>query len=359
MGFINLDLDAIEGYVANHLRMFISMALGLLFFVGVIAVSIFFIAVRGAEQTMVPDVRDKELSEALLELQVKELYPRIQLRYSQSALDKGFILEQEPRAGAIVKAGRRIRLVVSRGVMINRVEHYIGRNIDEVRMDIQTLLASGGIGSLSSAGVSSALPLISLKEPFMYEYSSEPPGTILQQRPEAGTEISGPMTLEFVVSRGLENAMITVPQLGGLSIPDALEQIGRSGVDFVFSVRPPREREQGEIVVFQEPPGNTPAPANTIVRITVTSPTELESGEVFNLFQYTMPKNPYPLSVRLEALLISGERRRILTVEYPGGDFTVPYRLPAGTVLILSRLNREIYRETAALPVETLSLDQL
>jgi beta-lactam-binding protein with PASTA domain len=359
MGFINLDLDAIEGYVANHLRLFISMALGLLVFVGIIAAAIFFIAVRGAEQTMVPDVRGKELSDALLELQVKELYPRIQLRYSQSSLDQGFILEQEPRAGTIVKAGRRIRLVVSRGVMINRVEHYIGRNVDEVRMDIQALLASGGIGGVSSAGASSVLPLISLKEPFMYEYSSEPPGTILQQRPEAGTEISGPMTLEFVVSRGMENATLTAPQLTGLSISEALEQIGRSGVDFVFSVRPPREREKGEIVVFQEPQGNTPVPADTIVRITVTSPPELESGEVFNLFRYTMPKNPYPLSVRLDAILISGERRRLITVEYPGGDFTVPYRLPVGTVLILSMLNREVYRETVAPPADTLSLDQL
>jgi beta-lactam-binding protein with PASTA domain len=357
MGFINLDLDAIEGYVANHLRLFVSMALGLLVFVGIIAVSIFFIAVRGAEQTMVPDVRGKELSEALLELQVKELYPRIQLRYSQSALDKGFILEQEPRAGTIVKAGRRVRLVVSQGVMINSVGNYIGRNIDEVRMDIQTLLASGS--GLSSAGGPSTLPLISLKEPFMYEYSSEAPGTILQQRPEAGTEISGPMTLEFVVSRGPENAMITVPQLAGLSISDALEQIGRSGIDFVFSVRAPREREKGETVVFQEPPGNASVPANTMVKITVTSPPALESGEVFTLFQYTMPKNPYPLSVRLDALLISGERRRVITVEYPGGNFTVPYRLPVGTVLILSMLNREVYRETVTPPVETLSLDQL
>lgn len=351
---INLDLDAIEGYVANHLRLFISMALGLLVFVGIIAAAIFFIAVRGEEQTMVPDVRGKELSDAMLELQVKELYPRIQLRYSQSSLDKGFILEQEPRAGTIVKAGRRIRLVVSRGVMINRVENYMGRNVDEVRMDIQTLLASGGTG-----GISSALPLITLREPFMYEYSSEPPGTVLQQRPEAGTEISGPITLELVVSRGMENAMLAVPQLAGLSISDALEQIGRSGVDFVFSVRPPREREKGETVVFQDPQGNAQAPADTLVRITVTSPTEMESGEVFNLFQYTMPKNPYPLSVRLDALLLSGERRRLITVEYPGGDFTVPYRLPAGTVLILSMLNREVYRETVVPPADTLSLDQL
>jgi hypothetical protein len=63
-----------------------------------------------------------------------------------------------------------------------------------------------------------------------------------------------------------------------------------------------------------------------------------------------MAKNPYPLGIRLEALLPSGERRRLLTVEYPGGELTVPYRLPADSVLILSMLNREIHRETIRAP---------
>ena len=47
----------------------IVMAMCLIVFVGVIAVAVFFIAVRGAEETMVPDVRGKELTDALLELQ--------------------------------------------------------------------------------------------------------------------------------------------------------------------------------------------------------------------------------------------------------------------------------------------------
>jgi beta-lactam-binding protein with PASTA domain len=349
MGFFNFDLDAIESYVATHLRLFISMAAGLLVFVGIIAVIIFFIAVRGAEQTMVPDVRGKELTEALLELQAKELYPRIQLRYSQSARERGLILEQEPKAGTIVKAGRRIRLVVSQGVVVSSVGNYIGRNVDEVRMDIQALIASGG---------NPALPLLTLKEPFMYAYSPEAPGTILQQRPEAGTSISGPMTLEFVVSQGPENAMLTVPPLTGLSISAALEQIGRSGVDFTFAVRPLREGEKGETVVAQEPAAHTSIPAAATVKITVSPPDDLKRNEVFYLFRHSLPKNPYPLSVRLDALLDSGERRRIITVEYLGGDFTVPCRLPAGTVLVLSMLNREVHRETVNPQPGALSLDQ-
>jgi beta-lactam-binding protein with PASTA domain len=335
MRLINFDMEGIEGYVANHLKLFISMAAGILLFVGIIAVSIFFIAVRGAEQTMVPDIQGKELTEALLELQVKELYPRLQLRYSQSSQDRGLILEQEPRPGTIVKAGRRVRLVVSQGVMLNKVENYIGRNIDDVRMELQTLIASSG-----------GQPLLTLKEPLMYDYSAEAPGTILNQKPEAGADISGPLALELIVSRGQENALVTVPQLAGLSVSAALEQIGRTGINFSFALREARGTEKGDTVISQNPPANSSTPVNTVVRLIAAVPAELGEGEVYKLFSYAIPKNPYPLAVRLEALLPAGERVRLINVEYSGGDFTVPYKLPAGTTLVLSMLNREIHRET-------------
>jgi beta-lactam-binding protein with PASTA domain len=349
MGFINLDLDAIESYVANHLRLFISMALGLLVFVGLIAVSIFFIAVRGAEQTMVPDVRGKDLTDALLELQVKELYPRISLRYSQTSQDKGRILEQDPQAGTIVKAGRRIRMVVGRGVLINTVEDYRGRDINEVRMDLQAIFAE-------TSGRT-----ISLKEPLMYEYSDEAPGIILQQKPEPGSGVSGPVALELVVSRGPENTMITVPNFTGLPVSAALGELGRTGVNFIFSLRPSRGEEEGEMVVYQDPPADTQAPANAPINLLVNIPPEIPDGEIFGLFQFTIAQNPYPLGLRLEALLPYGERQELINVPYRGGDFTVPYRLPEGTVLILSMLNRELYRETLTIPDEpdALSLDQL
>jgi len=326
--------DTVEQFAANHLRLFLAMMGGLLVVVGIIAILIFFVAVKGAEQTMVPEVRGKALTEALLELQVKELYPRIQLRYSQSSRDRDHILEQDPRAGTIVKAGRQVRLVVSQGVMINRVENYIGRNIDDVRMDLQVI------------GTSTGGPLLTLKEPLMYDFSPEPPGTILQQKPEPGTNISGPMNLEFVVSQGQEHILVTVPQLVGLSLSSALEQIGRMGIVFEFSLREFREGERGETVVHQSPAAGTSVTSNTVVDIVANAPARLAAGEVYKLFTYTLPRNPYPLPVRLEALLPSGERIRLIGVDYPGGKFTIPYRLPIGSTLFLSMMNREIHRET-------------
>jgi len=332
---MRFDLRSIEDYVASHLRMFIFTVAGLVVFVGIIAVSVFFYAVHGEEQTMVPDVRGKELTEALLELQIKELYPRLQLRYSQTSRDKGYILEQEPKPGTIVKAGRRIKLVVSQGVIVNKVENFISRNIDEVKMDLLTLQAAAG-----------GIPLLSVKEPIMYDYSNESPGIILAQKPEAGTDISRPIALEFVVSKGKENLSINVPQLSGLSLSKALELISGTGINFVFILKEPGAAESGETVTAQVPAAGSTVSSNTPIQLTVTRPEKLANNEVFGLYRFIIPQNPYPLPVRLEAQLPSGEKQRIFTVNYMGGDFTVPYKLPAESTLILSMMNRELHRET-------------
>ncbi|GHU75859.1 PASTA domain-containing protein [Spirochaetia bacterium] len=346
-----------EEYVSNHFRLFISLAAALVIFVGIIAVSVFFISVRGAEEVMVPDVRGKDLIAALMELQTRELYPRLDQRFSQSAEEKGLVLEQSPPAGTIVKAGRRIRLVVSQGVLINRVENYVGRNIDEVRLDLQALAAAAGNASPVA---------ITLKEPFMYEFSPEPSGTILKQKPEPGAGISGPTALELVVSRGAEEAAVKMPALTDLPMAKALETIGAAGIAFTVTLQPVSGRQSPGIVLSQDPPAGTVLAADARIALTVTSPLNRlnAKGEVFSLFRYEMPRNPYPLTVLLEALLPAqgntpGERRELFRSEHPGGELTVPYLLPEGSTLILSMLNREIYRETVTDLEPELSLDQL
>ena len=51
-----------------------------IFIMGVAVVAVFFFIVQGEEQVMVPNVIGEQLEDALLELQAKELYPKIQLR---------------------------------------------------------------------------------------------------------------------------------------------------------------------------------------------------------------------------------------------------------------------------------------
>jgi beta-lactam-binding protein with PASTA domain len=162
--------------------------------------------------------------------------------------------------------------------------------------------------------------------------------------------------LELVVSMGPENTMMRLPNLLGLSLDDALEQIGRTGIDFEFSLRAAGSDDQPGTVVLQNPPGDTLASSGTRVSIVMVMPDKLQDNEVFGLFTYEMAKNPYPLLVNLESIRPGGTRVRLLSVQYPGGKLSVPYIQPVGSMLVLSMLNREIYRETVTLNAENLPM---
>ena len=327
----------------------LSAIIGVLLFTAIIAVGIFFIVIQGGEQTMVPNLRGKDLTAALLELQNKELYPRIQVRYSSSADDKGLILEQDPAGGAIVKAGRRIHLVVSQGMPMNTIENYIGRNVDEVRIELQSLFSSQGMGQA----------LLTLKEPVMYASSSYAEGTIIEQKPEAGSSLFGPSLLEVVVSRGETQATLQVPNLVGMTLEQAARYISANNLLVTFSLDNSNPEQAPATVVHQEPAAGTIIPNITPVSAVVKPAQNLSADEVFSIFRYTLPQNPYPLLLQLSAIIPSGERRQLVQIQYPGGTFTFPYRLPIGSILILSMLGREIYREQVEVQIDQLFLDQL
>jgi beta-lactam-binding protein with PASTA domain len=344
-----ININAVEKFVSGHARFVVAMVFGAAALMALTALVVFFIALRGAEQTLVPDLRGMDLVEALQELQVKELYPRIQTRYSEYTDDRGAVLEQDPPAGTIVKAGRRIRLVVSQGMMVNVIEDYRGRDIEEVRMDLRALLAP----------VSRSL--LTIKEPFMYEYSSAKAGVILEQKPKPGEPVSGPVTLEFVVSRGPEYTTVIAPGLTGLGPAEAVALLEKTGLGFSFSLREARPGEGYGMVVFQDPAEGAAVGSGLPVNLLVTAPAGgFAAGEVFALFSYSMSENPYPLPVRLEALRPGANDREILVeVSFGGGLFSFPYRAAPDTVLILSAWGRELYREIVTPPMDELSLDEI
>ena len=344
MAFKNFgfDLEGIEDYMGNHLRLFISFTIGLLVFVALIALSVFFIVVRGKEEVMVPDVLGKELSQALVELQVKELYPRISLRAAASGEEKGVILEQDPDAGTLVKAERRINLVISQGMALDKMGNYIGKNINDVRLELQAFNAHSPEIKLT------------IRDPFMYQYSNETAGTVLQQNPSPGTDITGSAILELVVSRGRENTRITIPDLTGLSFSDAILKLGQLGIGFNFTVdstgRISDETGSG-IVISQNPAGGTEISSDGKVTVTINAPAA-DNGEAAGLFSYNLPLNPYPLSLTVEADLPNGTRQNLVRTNHSGGEFSIPYKLPSGSVIILFVLEREIYRQTVQAPIE-------
>ncbi len=302
----------------------------LIILMGLSSLVAFSLAIKGSEKTLVPNVVDMELSSALIKLQEKELYPRLSLRFDVDPSSKGRVLEQDPLPGAIVKAGRRIALVVSRGAVQDKIGDYIGLTIDEVKIHLQTVFGS-------------TRQLITVKEPAVYIFDKSPAGTILEQSPSPETEISGPTQLDFVVSRGPEKPRIIIPDFAGLSLENAVKEIEKTGMAFQFTIRPAEGKEKPGTIVAQLPAPSSMEEQDNPVSLVFAAPAKKE-GMTSGLFSQELPIYPYPLTLSLYAETPSGSRITLITVDHPGKQFTLPYELPLGSVLVLQVLNKIVAR---------------
>ena len=294
-----------------------------------VCLAVFFAFVKGPEQVMVPDLEGKTWSTALLEMQAKELYPKIQLRYTDSPADEGKILTQNPGAGAIVKAGTRVTLTISRGVIIDHVESYVGMKLDDVRLKLQTMFTG------------STRPLIVLANP-VYKPDESEAGTILEQDPPEGTIISEPVTVNLVVSRGPEYEQARIPNLVGKGINEVLSQIGNTRLVFDFVSHNANGDEQPGTVTGQQAFDSAFVKNYTRVSVELALPQRQQNDTRMGLFAETVTQYPYPVTMTLDAIPDDGARYTLVTLKHTGDSVTIPYAVPKGTELVFSIEGREI-----------------
>lgn len=320
----NIDIKVEESYlsVKTNVPCMLFAAITAVIVMVLAATAVFFTVVKGPEKVLVPDVTGKKLEDALLELQVKELYPKINLRYSDTPGDEGKILDQSPEAGSITKGYSRVSLVVSRGVIVDKVDDYVGQKLDDIQMKIQTLFAG------------QTKPLIVLASP-MYKPDASDAGTILEQDPPAGTSISEPVTVHLVVSRGPNFENTRPPKLVGQTINDLLQAITRHKIVFDITGHKAEDGEIPGTVVNQEIFDSEFIPNYSRMKVEMALPDGSIDDNVYGIFTQKLPVYPYPVPMRLEATPSEGDPFTIISFSHPGGELTIPYAVPKGTVLSL------------------------
>ncbi len=291
----------------------------------------FFATVRGPEQVMVPNIEGKELAIALIELQAKELYPKIQLKYTDNPDDAGKILNQNPMSGSIVKAGRRINLTVSRGTILDHVENYIGQKYDDVKINLQTMFTG------------SSRPLIVLAEP-SYKSDQSEEGTILAQDPPEGTIISNPVTVKLIVSRGPAYQNTRVPDIVGADFKKLLPILSTSKVVFDFTAHIAEGAEKEGTVTSQEKDASQFVPNYSRLSAEIALPKKQDDDNVMGLFVAQLPDYPYAVEMTLEASK-NGIKEPIVTLKHKGGNVTIPYVAQRDSELILSTAGRTVARQ--------------
>ena len=330
--------DAVDALQANGKVLFGTVVLALILMFAV-CWTVFFATVRRPEQVMVPNVVGKELASALLEMQAKELYPKIQLRYTDNPDDAGKILVQNPDAGAIVKAGRRINLTVSRGVIVDHVGDYIGQNFDDVKINLQTMFTG------------STKPLIVLAEP-VYKPDTSAAGTVIAQTPAAETPISNPVTVKLVVSSGDNFSNTRIPNIVGMNFSSLLKFLSTSKVVFEFSETDADKAvynskdDSVSVVVSQESSEKEYVPNYTHVKAEIALPRGNFSGKVYGLFTANLPNYPYAVDMTLENVGSDGITETVVSMKHNGGKVTIPYFAERGNELVLSVAGKKTVRKT-------------
>jgi beta-lactam-binding protein with PASTA domain/predicted Ser/Thr protein kinase len=180
-------------------------------------------------------------------------------RLNSESVESGLVINSEPGGGNTATKGSTVVLFVSRGPKLTKVPVLVGAQRE---VAVQRLRSRG-----LEAGISE-------------EESSSPKGQVIQQSPDAGTEVEPGSAVAIVVSSGEEEEeQAEVPNVIGRERREAVEAIRAAGLQ--PSVEEEETAVQGKIgrVTDQFPPPGTEAEPGSTVTITVGRPQAFESEE--------------------------------------------------------------------------------
>jgi eukaryotic-like serine/threonine-protein kinase len=316
----------------QNLSVVVIFVVAIIAVMALVAAVTFLVAIKGRERTLVPDVAGLDLLEALPDLHDRGLQYLVVPKFDME-IPKNIVISQRPTAGSVVKQGRVIELSVSKGAVLDRVPNYVGYTLE------------GAEDSLRAIYASSYKPLLRVADP-SYIHAAKPEGTIIEQEPAPNTPVSGATDLHFVVSLGPAGRTLTAGDYVGLDYGEAITKLAEKSLPFVFTMDTTRKGSDGQ-VVEQSPKAGSSMPADSLVQLWMKPPAFNKDDQVFDVFQYEVPKYAVRVPVRLD--LVSRETTTtLLDMRYhPGGLLAVPYVAGRNDELVLLIDDREVARTPA------------
>ncbi|SCW36475.1 PASTA domain, binds beta-lactams [Borreliella japonica] len=284
----------------------------------IVSFAIFFMVLENKEITVVPNLYSLTIEDAIIELQRKELIPHIEFKFSSSALDKGRVIEQGPKPGTVLRHSNKVIIFISKGAIINRVDSFIGKNIDDV------------IINLKANSFDNSKLLYHIVKPLEVE-SELPKGIIIRQNPSPGSQISSLTDLQFLISKGKDHLEKYVKNYIGIYYKDAIASLLNDSISFDIDLV---DKDDFGNVVFQSIPPGTKISESDKILITIAKP-KVDNKIVFGILNYKLRQHPsyVDMSVRLKGS--DGENSLIYFFKSKGGLIKLPYEAYKGSTIEL------------------------
>ncbi|ANF33577.1 PASTA domain-containing protein [Borrelia turicatae] len=285
----------------------------------IISCAIFFIFLKSNDIVVVPNLSELYLEDAITELQNKELIPYVELKFSSTSLDKGKVIDQNPKAGTVLRLDSKVKIFISKGAVINKVDSFIGKNIDDVLIN------------LKANSINNNRMFYHLLKPIEIE-STLPKGTIIRQEPSPGTKISSLVDLQFLVSKGQGDPPVKyVKNYIGLYYKDAIISLLNDEID--FDVNLSSGNDFGSVIFQSLSPGSKIENLDKLT-ITINEPRSNDTG-VFGFLTYKLDMYPSSVDIMVKIKDPNGSSSLLYSFRSKGGLIKLPYEALKGSIIEL------------------------
>jgi len=224
-----------------------TLSIVLLLVVALIALLVHQLSSSGASTISVPSVTGQQIADARAELTSRGLKAEVNFEQNDR-FPENQVFKQDPDAGTKLHKGDRVTLSVSQGPGTVKVPDVTNQPVDDARAKLQD-------DGLDVHVVNDANDKIAQ-------------GNVITTEPAPGTTVQKGSTVTLHVSSGVEKA--AVPDVTGLDPIDASNQLGSAGFKVQQLSEPSDSVAKGK-VTRTDPPANTQAPKNSVVKMYVSS----------------------------------------------------------------------------------------
>lgn len=262
------------------------------------------LSVRGQGEVDVPDLTGLTSAEAYERLTVLKLFLTKDGEQHNAVIPAGNIISQNPLPGSRVKAGRKIKVIISKGSEKVIVPNVLSKSWREAEIAVR----ESGLSIPETVRV----------------YSAHEIDTIVLQEPAAGTEIEKGSAVTLVASAGPLGPEAEMPNLLSRPYLQAEKYVKIMGLKIGNVTTEVNDKFESGTVLAQNPEPHAPLNETTQVYfvISVTSGEENDAAKIKMLY-YEVGQGLFEKRVRIVVSDESGEREVFNAPQAPGSKVNV------------------------------------
>lgn len=257
-----LDFPVVSPEVKEKLRIkkLQKMAIAAVAFLAVVLTAF---TIFGGKEVAVPDVVGKTVGEAQKALAAVNLDYTV-IEEFNNKIQPGKVISQNPPGNRMVKEGRKVRIVVSKGIELVSVPNMLGKDLSSAKSALKS--AKLELGNVTMRFAKGA-----------------PAATILEQSVTAPAKIPVGTAIDLIVN--IDKEQVIIPDLKGLTIQDAKNKLNDLGLKLSEVIRVDSEADV-DTVVSSNPTVNAVVGLNSNVSINVSKG---KGGPKISFVEFVVP----------------------------------------------------------------------